>query len=343
MQGEVELDKKDHEIVRALFNRSRLDFDIADAVGLSDDEFDRRRKELTENGVIKRYISVINPFKVGYTTPAYVFSMAYDNVNEAINADIKEFNYGGEMTLDVVLGNFDVVHRRVDRSAVRQSRFTREAGATSKELKFFQSSETYTINQIFRWHGYSIADQYRTIAGNEQVDLSPEQKEYLRFISENAEANRQLVAHRLGITEDKVKVIADEASSRIEGGSIVFDASQTRWNRALMGISLKPSSIKLSKIVKRIEEMTRRDADEVFAEPFNVPFIVSGIGQRWADILLELVVESMDEITLLAEKINDLTIEGEDVVRSTQTYVITQRNFSQPFVPFYDDEDLRSR
>lgn len=342
MQGEVKLDKKDHEIIRALFNRSRLDFDIADEVDLSNDEFDRREKKLRKNDVIRQYISVINPFKVGYTTPAYVFSMAYDNVSEAISVDVDEFRYGGEMTLDVVLGNFDVVHRRVDRSAVRQSRFTREAGATSKELEFFQSSETYTINQIFRWHGHSIADEYRTIAGNERVDLSPDEKEYLNFISKNAQADRQLIATRLGLTEDQVDVIADDVSSRIEGGSIVFDASQTRWNRALMGISLKPSSIALGDIVKRIEEMTRRDAGEVFAEPFNVPFIVSGIGQRWADILLELVVESMDETTLLAEKINNLIIDDEDVVRSTQTYAITQRNFSRPFVPFYD-EDLRSR
>lgn len=342
MQGEVKLDKKDHEIIRALFNRSRLDFDIADEVDLSNDEFDRREKKLRKNDVIRQYISVINPFKVGYTTPAYVFSMAYDNVSEAISVDVDEFRYGGEMTLDVVLGNFDIVHRRVDRSAVRQSRFTREAGATSKELEFFQSSETYTINQIFRWHGHSIADEYRTIAGNERVDLSPDEKEYLNFISKNAQADRQLIATRLGLTEDQVDVIADDVSSRIEGGSIVFDASQTRWNRALMGISLKPSSIALGDIVKRIEEMTRRDAGEVFAEPFNVPFIVSGIGQRWADILLELVVESMDETTLLAEKINNLIIDDEDVVRSTQTYAITQRNFSRPFVPFYD-EDLRSR
>ena len=73
MQPEPELDAIDRRILRALQADGRITYDVlANQVSLSASATQRRVKRLEESGVIKGYVALVPPERVGLALTAYI-------------------------------------------------------------------------------------------------------------------------------------------------------------------------------------------------------------------------------------------------------------------------------
>lgn len=69
----MKLDEYDRRILELLQRNARIsNQDLAEQVGLSASPCSRRIKALTENGIIDRYVTLLNPKKLGYSLTALV-------------------------------------------------------------------------------------------------------------------------------------------------------------------------------------------------------------------------------------------------------------------------------
>ena len=69
----IKLDKTDYRILNKLQNNARLsNTELADAVGLSPSPCLRRVKQLEADGVIKRYVGIVDPKAVGLPISIFV-------------------------------------------------------------------------------------------------------------------------------------------------------------------------------------------------------------------------------------------------------------------------------
>jgi Lrp/AsnC family leucine-responsive transcriptional regulator len=69
----IQLDKTDYRILNKLQNNARMsNTELADAVGLSPSPCLRRVKQLEADGVIKRYVGIVDPKAVGLPISIFV-------------------------------------------------------------------------------------------------------------------------------------------------------------------------------------------------------------------------------------------------------------------------------
>jgi DNA-binding Lrp family transcriptional regulator len=57
------------------------------------------------------------------------------------------------------------------------------------------------------------------------------------------------------------------------------------------------------------------------------PYVMSGVGQNWADIILEMRIESVQEMNTIADSIREI-----DGVQTTRTLIKGSQSFEGPLI-----------
>jgi len=294
---------------------------------------------------------VFDPRFLGKKYPSYTFVKTENNLEQGSKAALDDFNSESDaQLLGTVLGDVDLIHRRLDADRWSNADFAKWA---KERLSFFEQFETYPIFQIARWYGQDIDEPMQANSLDESTSNG---EKTLRELTSEEEADIEALYEEAGL----IKLTSKEKSQDFEipnclshldepeineiiqglkddeillGSSIKYNTQKTPWKFAFMGLSLGPDNgdaeeAKTEALVDHdhvIEQLQHPEFDHDVGDneselwdQFTMPFITSGVGQGWADILLELRVEELNELDDIAQEIRDI-----EYVESTKTYMMT--------------------
>lgn len=299
---------------------------------------------------------VVDPRLIGYTYLSYVFIESGGNLQSGFQADETLFDETEKaLMIGAALGEYDFIHRRADVSQYRHADFAVDAiDAEDDELSFVRNIETYPLFTIGRWHGQDVPVKNMTL--RREVESSPQDRindleaEFLYEMIHNPEVtpNQWLKNIRTRISNDLALVSESELDERLEdygdvknwtnglnskyilGESIAINPANIRdYHHLVVGISVKEGveiddgeayDLPNEKVIDRIRQK------DVF-DGWTMPYIVSGVGKSWGDILVEIHTNDIDDMEGYAEEIRDV-----DGVRSTKTFAMTGTSFHKPLV-----------
>lgn len=321
---------------RLLENPAKLSEQAGYSEPLVEDAIENVRSD--ENDTVDHTI-VVDPRYVGYSYPSYMFVESENSLEDAINAGPDDFTQPWKaLMLGTTLGQYDLIHRRVDQDRYANARFTVRA-KNGPKLNFFEDQETYPIFEIRRWHGHDREEPLRS----KPADLDALKLEVLRrLMQDSTRTNHEISeAIKVGIKQGHTDTLVDDLnrisaenvsnarqslrdSDVLLGYSVDYDLEAMGWNRAIMGISLKPgySDEGHNTAVKKLlafDDNMGKNTDAPLNN-FTLPYITSGLGQSWADLMLEVIVSETSDINKIASRIRDEI----DSVESTRTHLMTK-------------------
>jgi hypothetical protein len=281
---------------------------------------------------------VIDPRYLGYRFPTYTFIETENNLEHVSNAGLNHFKQPEEaLFLGTVLGEYDLVHRRVNEDRWTSAEFAKWA---KNRLSYFENFETYSIFQIARWYGKDRSEPIRQ--ESEIRTLTEAERDVIEYVQDDPSLLRP--AARSGLDDSDVPTqLSDYGKEEIQrtienlrkedillGSCVTFDLNNTPWKPVLMGLSLggegDTESPRMDLSVDHDHVVSKlQDLESEYINNFTMPFITSGIGESWADILLELRVENVHHMDMIARKVRDI-----DYVKSTQSYMMTDVRFNNP-------------
>jgi hypothetical protein len=207
-------------------------------------------------------------------------------------------------------------------------------------LSYFENFETYSIFQIARWYGKDRSEPIRQ--ESEIRTLTEAERDVIEYVQDDPSLLRP--AARSGLDDSDVPTqLSDYGKEEIQrtienlrkedillGSCVTFDLNNTPWKPVLMGLSLggegDTESPRMDLSVDHDHVVSKlQDLESEYINNFTMPFITSGIGESWADILLELRVENVHHMDMIARKVRDI-----DYVKSTQSYMMTDVRFNNP-------------
>lgn len=325
-----------------------------------------------DDGILSDGFAVVDPRFVGYSFPSYTFietkNEVYrdsaedgqdvnDRLSQAFGADYTDFDRPNKaLMLGIVLGDFDVIHRRVDEDRYANARFVKDAKMNefAAELDFFQNMETYPIFEIIRWHGKDSP----TPLNRKPDQLTPVQLEIIRQLRNDASLSDADIRDRIDeIAEhapdellispsDAQRLQANDIENErqdledkdvILGYSVDYAPSHFHLHSALMGITIEPGHDDEAENDGRngnhekvrtalVNNLDDQEFGTDLLTNFTMPYITSGVGQNWGDIIIELRVEEVGHINTIARRVRNLP-----GVRTTRTYLMTKTNFDRTF------------
>jgi len=281
---------------------------------------------------------VFDPRYLGYEFPSYTFIETENHLAEASeeSTTISLLSEKAQL-LGTVLGDVDLIHRRIDENRWTNAEFAKWA---KQRLEVFEQFETYPIFEIDRWYGKDINEPlHNSFNGN----MGPVDGDPIRSLTDDEEAVIEALFEDPGLlklTSDYTRLditipnsIADLDQSGIEeiisrlkaedillGSSITYEINRTPWQCAFMGLSLgaENGEVDHDGVIEALQDPDFDEDEEEYWDEFIMPFITSGVGQGWADILIELRIQDLSDLDDIAQKIRDI----EDV-ESTKTYLMT--------------------
>lgn len=145
------LDAIDHKILAALQDNARLsNVQLADAVGLSPSPCLRRVRELEESGVIRRYVTLLDPAAIGLPVSVFVSVTLERQVEKALEPFEKAILERPEvMECYLMTGDADYLLRVVTADLAAYERFlmdhlTRIRGVASIKSSFALKQVKYS-------------------------------------------------------------------------------------------------------------------------------------------------------------------------------------------------------
>lgn len=169
------------------------------------------------------------------------------------------------------------------------------------------------------------------IALNQDIDFLTKLNQYMEDDTELelSDISEELAEYDDYLVRDKITNLKEEEI--LLGSSVTYDINNSPWNPVVMGISLggerrEEGSPRMKLEVDHdsvIEELQSLNTE--YIDNFTMPFITSGIGQGWGDILLELRVEDVDHMDSIAQEIR-----GIEYVTTTQSYMLTDVLLNKP-------------
>jgi DNA-binding Lrp family transcriptional regulator len=206
-------------------------------------------------------------------------------------------------------------------------------------LNFFENQETYPIFEIRRWHGQDRDESLRS----KPADLGSLELEVLRRLMQDSTRSDHEISEAIkaGIKQGHTDTLVDDLNrigtenvgdarqslldnDVLLGYSVDYDLEDMGWNRAVMGISLKPGysdeghDAAVEKLMSFDDDMGK--GVDAPLNNFTLPYITSGLGQSWADLMLEIIVSDTSDINKIASRIRE-EIES---VESTRTHLMTK-------------------
>lgn len=332
-------------MVEALFNDATRYYnhdDLADELRMSDAE---TAKE-TIDDLHSRFsspITIVDPRYLGYSFPSYTFIETKNNLESGTEANRNHFDSPDEaMLLGTVLGDVDLIHRRVDADRWANADFAKWAKA---RLNYFERFETYPIFQIARWHGKdrdsTLKSAPRSLTKVEQDVLTALRADPRLWennpggdnpVSTDGGVENNLDDYKRETVQETIRELRED--DILLGTSISYDLYNSPWNCAVMGLSLgrednddeSSSNPRMDLMVDHdhvIDELQELDTE--YLNKFTMPFITAGVGQGWADILLELRIENSYHLDEIAKAVRDIKF-----VETTKTYYMTSAIYNEP-------------
>lgn len=284
---------------------------------------------------------VVDPRYLGYSFPSYTFIKTENHLEDAADAGLTHFNSREKaQLLGTVLGDVDLIHRRVDEDRWANAEFAKWA---KKRVSFFEKFETYPVFQIARWYGKDIE---HPIGASDDANTVANDTKRLRSLTEDEQAVIEGIYTKPSVYQvqstngtdlslpdvidhldtETIKSIIDELQEDeiLLGSSIIYDINRSPWQCAFMGLSLGAEDNRDEEPRMDLELDHDQVIDELQAldnevlNDFTMPFITSGVGQGWADILLELRVQNLADLDEIAQKVRSI-----NYVESTKTYMMT--------------------
>lgn len=293
---------------------------------------------------------VIDPRLIGHFYPSYMFIESGDRVSSGFdNRGDVFYDDNRALMIGAVLGEYDFVSRRADLDQFRHAQFSVEA-IDSSEKSFIRSAETYPIFSIARWHGQNVPINNMTLSTDirdlDRYQPSDIECEFLYERNRNPEGGVDEwvdnIEQRASVDEgliDKEEVadriddsggaenIALGLDDYILGQSIgISPANLSGYQHLIVGISVKEGvetengdqyDLPNEKVMHNIRDQFDR---------WTMPYIVSGVGKSWGDILVEIHTDTIDDMERYARELR----EDVDGVRSTRTFALTGTSFNRP-------------
>nr|WP_277342802.1 Lrp/AsnC family transcriptional regulator [Thermococcus sp. MV5] len=146
----VALDNIDKMILRFLQENGRMSYsEVARRTGVPESTVRLRVKRLMEEGVIRKFAALINPFKAGYTIVAFI---AVDVEPSKIKRAVEELSKLPEVdVLGIATGAHDILMQVTVRDLQELENFLIEKLGKVKGIK---STETSILTSVKKW-GYA--------------------------------------------------------------------------------------------------------------------------------------------------------------------------------------------
>lgn len=303
---------------------------------------------------------IVDPRFVGLNYVSYMFIESKSNLDDGFGTDRDAFRDGEEeeaLMLGSVLGEYDFIHRRADASQYIHAGFSVNTIDDDEDFAFVANVESYPVFSVARWHGHNIRPDNITLEREPDEiprrSLTSLEVELLYEMIHNPESNPEVwkenIINRTSdkreeslITEQKVQEkigSSNELRGFVDalrgnyhlGKSIELNIPgivSPDLNYAIIGLSVEEGvDIREDEAISLPnEEIMFRLRDEF--DGWRMPYIVSGVGKGWGDILVEMHIEDVQEMNGYANRMRD--IGGID---ESKTFIVTESNFNRPFIP----------
>ncbi|EHR77614.1 transcriptional regulator [Thermococcus litoralis DSM 5473] len=146
----MKLDETDKNILRLLQEDGRMSYsEIARRIGIPESTVRLRVKKLIEEGVIRKFAALINPFKAGYNIVAFI---AVDIEPNKIKKAVEELSKLPEVdVLGIATGAHDVLMQVTVKDLQELESFLIEKLGKIEGIK---STETSILTSVKKW-GYA--------------------------------------------------------------------------------------------------------------------------------------------------------------------------------------------
>lgn len=146
----MKLDETDKNILRLLQEDGRMSYsEIARRIGIPESTVRLRVKKLIEEGVIRKFAALINPFKAGYNIVAFI---AVDIEPNKIKKAVEELSKLPEVdVLGIATGAHDVLMQVTVKDLQELESFLIEK---LRKIEGIKSTETSILTSVKKW-GYA--------------------------------------------------------------------------------------------------------------------------------------------------------------------------------------------
>lgn len=319
--GQASLDDVDKQILESLYMDATLGAsELAEELSIEEDTVHGRLDSLSDEGLIGDTVAVVDPYRVGSDTLSYHLINFQRNYDLAISEGINRFGeWDGAQLAMIVLGDYDVIARKISRNESQLDIFASNVLSdpdTPSDSSYGPLNsqvfniETFKTSQRIRWRGTDFEeDEQRDI---EHVELSDLHRDVANALLDDGTLIEDIagLATRVSASvedvEDAIQYL--EETDCILNYSNELDPMETGWYRAFFSVSVERG--RFDDVAESIQENT---------SPMHVPYVVSALGFSWADIAMELVFDSIEELDEITDRLREL-----DGVQSSKTFLGTR-------------------
>jgi Lrp/AsnC family leucine-responsive transcriptional regulator len=294
----IKIDLKDRKILYELDINSRQSLSqIGKKVGLPKNVVAYRLKKLEENEIIKSYYTVIDSFKLGYTSLRLY--LTYQYTTPEIRKEIIDYFKNNKYTwwFGAFEGRFDLAVILWIKDFNEFYSFWKE---TLKRFRYYFQDQVFSIYiQIYLYRysylldKYNIEDRakYEITGGGRKVDIDELDFNILKIISENARMPVTEIANNLKTTPTVVNYRIKKLmkSKIIQGFRVNLDISKLGYQWFKVDIDLRDYS-RRSSIIEYIKK--------------NPHLIIIDESAGVADLELEFHLKNLNELHDILEDIN---------------------------------------
>lgn len=296
MQG---LDLKDRKILYYLDENSRQPLSkLGKKVGLPKNVVSYRLNRLVEKGVIRSFFTVVNPFRLGYTSFGFYLVLQY--ATSAIKADIIDYFARNKNTWYVtsIDGYFDIgvgvwvkdpshfYHVWID--ILKKYRYFIEHHKIINFVQTHAYRHTYLLDETT----FKERSEFIFTGAAPSVKIDELDTQLLRLLSTNARMPANDLAERLHTTATTVRYRINklEKVKVIQGYRIAIDIGQLGFKDFRIDMDLKDYT-KRKQIISYISRKP------------HLTFIFTSIGH--ADLQLNFRVKHLDDIHEIMRDLNE--------------------------------------
>jgi DNA-binding Lrp family transcriptional regulator len=313
-KGNLELDKKDREILYLLDLNGRLSYSqIARKVKISKQVAKYRIERLEKEGFIKGYFTMIDTSRLGYTT--FRVYLKFRNLTPDVKKEIIDYLKSKKQNWAVVLitGKWDIA-LGVTVTDIYDF-YTVWEKILNKYLEHIGEYTTCIYSPIFHYSkSYLIGEEdnskVRILGGNEKASFDQKDIEILTFISNNARVSLLEVSKKLDLTPEaissRLKIL--EKKGIIQGYRAMIDVNK-------FGYEFYKAEIRLSDYgkIKSILNFCHLHPNiyqvdkTIGGETLEIEFHVKSVREMLKiiedfEIAFPNVIERFDYITILSEE-----------------------------------------
>lgn len=247
VENEFKIDKKNKKLLFALEQNSRQPLQqMAKKVGLSKEAVFHRMKSLESEGVVKKYLTEINAYKLGYQYFPVLLKLQNITPTEEkkIINYLKTSNYVAWLAM--CEGNWDINLTVLAKNNFDLNMFLSEF--LERFSKYLAEKQIHTTTEIHYFkRGFWLrkpTTQTISTGGDEAVRLDKQDLELLNILSENARKPLVEIAKRLKTSAKSVayRIKKLEKQKVIQGSRVLVDFSKLNYKFYKIWFSLRNMS-----------------------------------------------------------------------------------------------------